>query len=346
MSDDLARKTSTTLRASVVGRDEAATDNTQQGVALDGARCNFGAVPLDRGFPAASALPKSATEGNGLDGGPSRTGSRLPALRREGTIPAGDEAASGVLAAGEKQEAAECQISRLAAECARLDSERLEADNARQSAKCEIEKLTAERDALIVRAARIETKLAAADRRAEGLRTGLEAAAVECARLTAESLRWFGAGVAPIPRQASSLPVLTSWWRLRRVTRKLIRGRGEESLMFRADRARDAHQWEHAARYYRDAVDEEPRNPAIWVQLGHALKEAGKICEAESAYRLAIELESDNYDTYLNLGHALKLQEKIADAISAYRRASDLAPNPEIRGVAEAECIALGKAPT
>ena len=70
------------------------------------------------------------------------------------------------------------------------------------------------------------------------------------------------------------------------VRRNLKRGKG--SLIGRADRAREALQWDIAVDFYRRALDRNPGNPPIWVQFGHALKESGKLAEAERAYRAAI----------------------------------------------------------
>ena len=110
-----------------------------------------------------------------------------------------------------------------------------------------------------------------------------------------------------------------------------------------ADSARDNGQWEVAARYYRRALDKNPRNPPIWVQYGHAMKEAGHVGEAEIAYRKAVELQPDASDTHVQLGHALKIQGKRAEAADAYRRA--LALDPALCAVMQppdpAVCVAL-----
>ena len=53
--------------------------------------------------------------------------------------------------------------------------------------------------------------------------------------------------------------------------------RADDALISRADRARDQRDWVSAARYYRRALDQEPINPPIWVQYGHALKESGSV---------------------------------------------------------------------
>jgi tetratricopeptide (TPR) repeat protein len=100
-----------------------------------------------------------------------------------------------------------------------------------------------------------------------------------------------------------------------------------------ADRARDAGQWELAAQLYRNALDRNPRNPPIWVQYGHALKESGecrdpdKLAQAEFAYRKALSLDPGAADTYLQLGHVLKFQGKTNEAESSYLRAFVLHPS-------------------
>src|SRR5436190_9533926 len=98
----------------------------------------------------------------------------------------------------------------------------------------------------------------------------------------------------------------------------------EPSVITRADRARDADQWELAASLYRVALDRNPRNPPIWIQYGHALKECGSWAEAEAAYRTAIRYRPEDADAHLQLGHVLKLQGKTAEAGAAYRRALEL----------------------
>jgi tetratricopeptide (TPR) repeat protein len=111
-----------------------------------------------------------------------------------------------------------------------------------------------------------------------------------------------------------------------------------------ADQARDARQWELAAGLYRKALGRYPRNSGIWVQYGHALKEAGelrdsdKLTQAEMAYRTALSLDPSASDSYLQLGHVLKLQGKAEAAQAAYLRAFALDPTvfyplEELRGI-------------
>jgi GT2 family glycosyltransferase len=108
--------------------------------------------------------------------------------------------------------------------------------------------------------------------------------------------------------------------------------RRKEDVITLADHARDARQWHLAARLYREALDHNPRNPPIWVQYGHTLKEWGelrdpeKLAQAEIAYRRALALDPVVADTYLQLGHILKLQGKSDEAEASYLRAFALDP--------------------
>jgi hypothetical protein len=103
--------------------------------------------------------------------------------------------------------------------------------------------------------------------------------------------------------------------------------RPKETVVGRADRARDAGRWEEAARLYRVALDRNPANPPIWVQYGHALKEAGSLQAAEQAYRSAIGCDPHDADACLQLGHVLKLQGRADEAQSMYLRAAALDPS-------------------
>jgi tetratricopeptide (TPR) repeat protein len=93
------------------------------------------------------------------------------------------------------------------------------------------------------------------------------------------------------------------------------------TIITRADRARDAGEWQLAAGLYRNALYRNPNNPPIWIQHGHALKESGNRADAEAAYRTAITYDPENADAHLQLGHVLKLLGKRAEAEAAYRRA-------------------------
>jgi glycosyltransferase involved in cell wall biosynthesis len=100
----------------------------------------------------------------------------------------------------------------------------------------------------------------------------------------------------------------------------LLRDYARKRAVRRANRARDAHDWIGAARYYRLALDYRPERSGIWVQYGHALKESGNFSAAEAAYRHALSL-APTADSHLQLGHVLKMQGHLRAAASAYLEA-------------------------
>jgi len=99
-----------------------------------------------------------------------------------------------------------------------------------------------------------------------------------------------------------------------------------DSLLKRADEARDDKLWTIAAEAYAAVVELAPELAPIWVQYGHMLKEAGKREQAQKAYETALELEPTNADTHLQLGHLLKLMENKPGAVQMYRRALEIDP--------------------
>lgn len=107
----------------------------------------------------------------------------------------------------------------------------------------------------------------------------------------------------------------------------------------RGDADRDRRQWSEAAIHYRNALLAKPDWTEIWVQLGHALKEAGNLAEGQIAYERALELRPSDSDAALSMGHVLKLQRKIEDAESWY--AKSLSLDPSNRN-AITELVALG----
>jgi hypothetical protein len=113
--------------------------------------------------------------------------------------------------------------------------------------------------------------------------------------------------------------------------------RAKHSVITLADRARDVGQWELAAEYYRDALHRKPKNPPIWVQYGHVLKESGHLAEAESAYRTALAYDQRLADAHLQLGLVLKIQGKKEEAWEACLRALALDPSLATEAALRAE---------
>ncbi len=99
------------------------------------------------------------------------------------------------------------------------------------------------------------------------------------------------------------------------------------NLLRSADSYRDAREWDLASQQYQSALEIKPAMAGIWVQLGHALKETGRIDAAVSVYRRSIAIDPSKADTHLQLGHALKLQGRVREAAASYAKALELDPN-------------------
>jgi tetratricopeptide (TPR) repeat protein len=203
---------------------------------------------------------------------------------------------------------------------------------ATERVKTENETLRAECSALQSRLTEEAAVRDAMERERDALTAELNQTMLARDALAAASTKWFEAVIAVSVDHNPVARVLLgqhSWWR--KVARRLNGNRRRPSPIALANRARDTRKWELAVRYYRDALDLKPDEPGIWVQCGHALKEAGKVSEAEVAYRKALELDAKNADTNAALGHALALQGRSAEAAAAYRQALALAPAPALR---------------
>lgn len=98
------------------------------------------------------------------------------------------------------------------------------------------------------------------------------------------------------------------------------------ALRREGDLARDRREWPASDKHYSAYLELKPADEAIWVQLGHALKEQNKLDAAENAYRRATELAPLDGDAHLHLGHVLKQQGKRADAVRAFAKSFEIAP--------------------
>lgn len=98
-------------------------------------------------------------------------------------------------------------------------------------------------------------------------------------------------------------------------------------LIRAGDKARDERRWADAAQAYQAALELAPKKVGIWVQLGHARKEAGDLDGAGEAYRRSLSLDPNIADTHLQLGHLLKMQSRTGEAAECYIRAAELDPS-------------------
>jgi SAM-dependent methyltransferase len=121
----------------------------------------------------------------------------------------------------------------------------------------------------------------------------------EVSRLTAErdkfageSARWFDAAILAPATEIAQGPRAgpRQGWRRRTRFMRTSGCRTRAASIDHADRARDAAQWERAARFYLDALAAAPDAAALWLNLGHALEASGKPFEAKFAYRQAAEV--------------------------------------------------------
>lgn len=107
-------------------------------------------------------------------------------------------------------------------------------------------------------------------------------------------------------------------------------------ILTRANLARDSRDWATAAALYEIYLAEPPasREGHIWVQLGHARKEAGNLSGAVKAYQQALKLAPNVADTYLHLGHLQYRMGAAQEGIASLREA--LRHDPDIGDAREA----------
>ncbi len=103
-------------------------------------------------------------------------------------------------------------------------------------------------------------------------------------------------------------------------------GEDNAALLRDADAARDGKDWSKAAGLYKEYLALSPDHCAIWVQLGHCLKEVKNVGLAIEAYKQASTLDPGDFDIYLNLGHAYKVAGDFAQAYQSYRKVLELNP--------------------
>jgi glycosyltransferase involved in cell wall biosynthesis len=84
----------------------------------------------------------------------------------------------------------------------------------------------------------------------------------------------------------------------------------------RGDDARSRQDWPAAAAAYRSAVEAEPDLVAIWIQLGHALKEQGDVAAAIEAYGEAARRQPDLAETHVFMAHLYKQLSRTEAAIT------------------------------
>lgn len=136
------------------------------------------------------------------------------------------------------------------------------------------------------------------------------------------------------------------WKRIKRSTRQIMSrvemrnpSVARKTFIASADAARDRADWPTATRLYAAALSINPRDRALLIQYGHALKESGRIAEAEGAYQAAVLADQGDPDGWMQLGHIRKLQGRTTEALDCYAEA--LERNPSYKP-ARAELLASG----
>jgi|GEM_PF-4231690 len=79
--------------------------------------------------------------------------------------------------------------------------------------------------------------------------------------------------------------------------------------------------------FYRRLVLIEPEDARLYLQLGLAQLEVGRLADAEAAFQRAISLDFGFADAHLALGRCYEQQGQLDSALLAYRKATDLAPD-------------------
>ena len=102
---------------------------------------------------------------------------------------------------------------------------------------------------------------------------------------------------------------LRMWKAARRIT-----GRDVFSWRRKGDQARNHSDWDGAAAAYGRYLVARPGDAPIWVQLGHALRESGRLVEASAAYRKAADAGAADADLLLHQGRLARLQGDDATA--------------------------------
>ena len=105
------------------------------------------------------------------------------------------------------------------------------------------------------------------------------------------------------------------------------KGLKDTTLLFRYAAARSmVGDSRGAAHFYRRVTELQPDYVEAWLNLGVALRTAGRVKDAAAAYRQAISLKPDLPEAHNNLGLALQQQGEQEEALAALKRAIELRP--------------------
>ena len=74
-------------------------------------------------------------------------------------------------------------------------------------------------------------------------------------------------------------------------------------------------------------LQESPKNPEVYLELGKALVEQNRIDNAIVFYQIALQIQPNYAEIYFEMGNALKAQENFVQAIECYRKAIEIRPD-------------------
>jgi len=98
----------------------------------------------------------------------------------------------------------------------------------------------------------------------------------------------------------------------------------------RGDLFRDGQQWPKAAAAYRAHLAGKPDDAAIHIQLGHVLKQQGKLAEAADAYRESVRRLGEDVDGLIHFGDTLFALSRFREANEIYRRLYAARPDARV----------------
>jgi Flp pilus assembly protein TadD len=81
-----------------------------------------------------------------------------------------------------------------------------------------------------------------------------------------------------------------------------------------------------AERYFRDAVEKAPKDPAAWVGLAGSYDRLRRFDLADRAYASAIKLTGETVPLLNNQGYSYMLRGNLAKARSKFQKAHELDP--------------------
>jgi len=83
---------------------------------------------------------------------------------------------------------------------------------------------------------------------------------------------------------------------------------------------------ENEIRFLQDAAKHDPKNVAIWINLGNLLYDSTRYSEAIDAYEKALELDPKNVDVRVDMGTCYRRVRRADRAAEEFRKAISINP--------------------